>query len=308
MVGIDARNKHILDTKYICPVCSLILRDPVQLTECGHRQCQTCFNIEQQTTIICQQCQTETLRNKIILDRGFKNDMKLLSIDCSFCQWTGLLNNYQEHLDQSHSDLKGKYFGEQFNSINKFNEHKVFKSESLIVDSTFKAFGCNKRVTIIRAEIDDQYLTEPHQHAVYQESSQLNDRQIDVDFPRVINAGACNPDTVQSPEVNERLNIVIGGTETLTNNEQRLRNESLQMQIRLSTSVEELSKTKLSIEESNTSLEGVKCNLDIVNQDLASLEENINDFKYIPHDGTFLWKITNFQEEISKLNSYSYPL
>ncbi|CAF3412096.1 unnamed protein product, partial [Rotaria sp. Silwood2] len=63
MVGIDARNKHILDPKYICSVCSLILRDPIQLTECGHRQCQTCLNPEQQTTIKCLQCQTETLRS-----------------------------------------------------------------------------------------------------------------------------------------------------------------------------------------------------------------------------------------------------
>ncbi|CAF4210106.1 unnamed protein product, partial [Rotaria sordida] len=48
MVGIDARNKHMVDTKYICPVCSLILRGSVQLTECGHRLCQTCLNAEQE--------------------------------------------------------------------------------------------------------------------------------------------------------------------------------------------------------------------------------------------------------------------
>ncbi|CAF4668050.1 unnamed protein product, partial [Rotaria sp. Silwood2] len=66
MVGIDARNKRILDTKYICPVCSLILQDPVQLTECGHRQCQTCLNTEQGTTIKCPQCLAETLRSDVI--------------------------------------------------------------------------------------------------------------------------------------------------------------------------------------------------------------------------------------------------
>ncbi|CAF4263032.1 unnamed protein product, partial [Rotaria sordida] len=46
MVGIDAKNKHILDSKYICPVCTLILRDPVQLSKCGHRQCQSCFDAQ----------------------------------------------------------------------------------------------------------------------------------------------------------------------------------------------------------------------------------------------------------------------
>jgi TNF receptor-associated factor 4 len=44
MPGIDARNKQILDPKFICPICTLILRDPVQLSTCGHRQCQSCFD------------------------------------------------------------------------------------------------------------------------------------------------------------------------------------------------------------------------------------------------------------------------
>jgi hypothetical protein len=44
MVGFDARNKDILDLKFICPFCSLILQDPVQLSSCGHRQCQSCFD------------------------------------------------------------------------------------------------------------------------------------------------------------------------------------------------------------------------------------------------------------------------
>jgi hypothetical protein len=46
MVGFDTKNKQILDPKFICPVCSLTLRDPVQLTICGHRQCQSCFDTE----------------------------------------------------------------------------------------------------------------------------------------------------------------------------------------------------------------------------------------------------------------------
>jgi hypothetical protein len=47
MVGIDSRNKNILDQKYICPKCLLILQDPVQLSICGHRQCQSCIDTQQ---------------------------------------------------------------------------------------------------------------------------------------------------------------------------------------------------------------------------------------------------------------------
>jgi len=42
MGGTDAKNKNILDKKFICPLCSLILHDPIQLN-CGHRVCQSCI-------------------------------------------------------------------------------------------------------------------------------------------------------------------------------------------------------------------------------------------------------------------------
>ncbi|CAF1258513.1 unnamed protein product [Rotaria sordida] len=305
MVGIDARNKHILDTKYICPVCSLILREPVQLTECGHRLCQTCLSAEQETTIKCRQCQTETSRIEMMFDRGFTNEMKSLSIDCSFCQWTGILNNYQEHLDQFHSNLNCESCDEHFNSVDKFNEHKVFECSKLIVECILKGLGCNER--FICAKKKNHYLTEQHQQAiiklVHQISSQFNDRQMDIDLSRSTTAGACIPPTVQFEEVYEMLNILASDIETLVNDEQRLRNESLQMQVTLTTLKEESSKLKLSVEELNTFLEGVKQNQDILNQDFVSLQEKINDLQYISYDGTLIWKIKNFHEKMSKLKN-----
>ncbi|CAF1106165.1 unnamed protein product [Rotaria sordida] len=127
--------------------------------------------------------------------------------------------------------------------------------------------------------MEDHYLTEKHQHAVlkvvHQMLSQLNERQMDIDLPRRTTTGTCNAATVQLEELYEMLNILVGGIETLTSDGQRLTNESLQMQITLSTLKEELSKVKLSIEESNAFLEG-----------------------YVSYDGTLIWKITNFQEKM----------
>ncbi|CAF1004075.1 unnamed protein product [Rotaria sordida] len=269
MVGIDSRNKHILDAKYICPVCSLILRDPIQLSKCGHRQCQTCLNVKQETIIKCRQCQQETLR-------------------------------IEEHLDQSHSNFKCEYCGERFNSVIKFNLHKIFECQQLIVDCALKDFGCSER--IIRIKMKDHYLTQQHQYAILkvvpQMLAQLNDRQMNIDFSQTATAGVCNLATAQLEELYEMLNILIGGVETLTNDEQRLTNETLQMQITLTTLTEELSKIKLSIEESNTLWKGVNLNQDILNQDLSSLEEEINDLQCVSYDGILVWKITKFHEKM----------
>ena len=41
--GYDVKPAESVPSKYECPICMLILRDPVQ-TLCGHRFCQICLN------------------------------------------------------------------------------------------------------------------------------------------------------------------------------------------------------------------------------------------------------------------------
>ncbi|CAF4202647.1 unnamed protein product, partial [Rotaria sordida] len=128
--------------------------------------------------------------------------------------------------------------------------------------------------------------------------SQLNDRQKDIDLSRTKTAGALNPTVAQLEELYEMLNILVSGIKILTNDEQRLINRSLQIQMTLPTLIEELSKVKLSIKESNAFLKTVEHNQDILNQDLSLAKEKINDFQYVSYDGTLVWKITNFQEKM----------
>ncbi|CAF3744782.1 unnamed protein product [Rotaria sordida] len=255
MVGIDARNKNILDTKYTCPKCLLILRDPVQLSTCGHRLCQSCIDTQQGAPIKYPQCQTETPNGQVLLDRGFKSEMQSLPIDCSFCQWSGILNNYQ----------------------------------------------------FIRGKKEEHYLTTHHQEAILKVvrhmRSQLLDTKMETDVTRTTTAVTSDPALIQLQEFYETLNILAGGIETLNDDGQRISNELLQCQIKLQTLVEDFSQVKLSVEESHSFLEGVKHNQDILNQDLTSLKEKINDMQYVSYDGTFIWKITNFQEKMTDAQS-----
>lgn len=41
--GYDVEFVCAIPSDYICPICQLVCRDPVQTTECGHRFCESCL-------------------------------------------------------------------------------------------------------------------------------------------------------------------------------------------------------------------------------------------------------------------------
>ncbi|CAF1685708.1 unnamed protein product, partial [Rotaria magnacalcarata] len=117
-------------------------------------------------------------------------------------------------------------------------------------------------------------------------------------FSQVTAAETCNLVPAQLQELYEMFNVLAGGIETLNNDQERLSNESLQIQVTLPTLTEDIFKVKLSIEELNIFLSGVKYNQDILNQELVSIQEKINDLRCVSYNGTLIWKITNFKEKM----------
>jgi hypothetical protein len=137
---------------------------------------------------------------------------------------------------------------------------------------------------------------------VHQMRSQLFDSQMDNDYPRTTITIMGDPTITHLQEIYETLNILSGGIATLNDDGQGVSNQLLQSQIKLQALAEEFSQVKSSVEESHRFLEGVKHNEGTHHQDLSSLKEKINDMQYVSYDGTFVWKITNFQEKMSRLN------
>jgi hypothetical protein len=154
----------------------------------------------------------------------------------------------------------------------------------------------------------EHYLSQQHQEAamkvVRQMRSQLVDIQMDTDLPpTTTTVAATMPARTQLQEVYEISNILSGGIEALNDDGQRLTSESLQIQIQQQALAGDFSQVKISTEESRNFLEGVKQNQDILNQDLSSLKEKINDLQYVSYDGAFVWKITNLKEKMSKMDA-----
>ncbi|CAF4231106.1 unnamed protein product, partial [Adineta steineri] len=282
MVGFNTSDRDNISPNYICITCLLLLRDPVQLTECGHRQCQSCIDTQHQKIIICPVCQTETSIHEVMIDRGCNSDMQSLSINCLFCEWNGVLQHYQEHLDQFHPNPKCQYCNQQFDSHNKFNEHQLSQCQKDTVDCLLKDFGCSEQIT--RDTNEAHYLTQQHQDAILNATnlikSRLHNTQMDI-------GGSQTTTTATNPAIAHLY--------------QHVNNESLR--VLLQTLTENVSQVKQSIEETTTFLNGVKQNQDILRQDTSSLKEKINDGQNVSYDGTFIWKITNVKEKMSDARS-----
>uniref|UniRef100_A0A1I8I0J4 RING-type domain-containing protein n=1 Tax=Macrostomum lignano TaxID=282301 RepID=A0A1I8I0J4_9PLAT len=84
-----------LNKKYECPVCSQVLRYPVQFDECGHRCCSSCLPELLRVAPRCPLDQMPIDKDKVYADKAFQVETDNLGVKCSFygrgCKWTGVL-------------------------------------------------------------------------------------------------------------------------------------------------------------------------------------------------------------------------
>ncbi|CAF4441288.1 unnamed protein product [Rotaria sp. Silwood2] len=212
MVGFDVKNKNILHTSYIRFVCSLLLRDTIQLTWCGHRQCQSCFYSQHQINIKCQQYLTETSKSQV-------------------------------HLDQS---TKCKYCHEQLDSVENLNEHKITKCEKMFIHH------CNLSNPYWSEQHLNSLLETFHQMELQLENVRKSSTQMDMYSSQSITVVAIDANTVRFQESCEILHIPSRNLNILNSDEQeRFNNKLLQCQAKSLTLKLSFLQSKLSIQLSN---------------------------------------------------------
>jgi len=123
---------------------------------------------------------------------------------------------------------------------------------------------------------------------------QLQSSEMDLDLP---------PTTISTPTTSndtlgETINVLLGSIQALNDDTQRHSSESLRTQYSLQILSENLSKLKLSIQDTNASIGGFKPNQQILQQDIDSLKEDLEDQQATSYDGTLIWRITDVQKKM----------
>jgi len=106
----------------------------------------------------------------------------------------------------------------------------------------------------------------------------------------------------QVHEIYETINILASGIQTLNDDTQRLSSDSVRLQSSIESITLDFGSLKLSIQEQSAFLDGIKPNQEILQQDVASLKQKVDDLQYVSYDGTLIWKINSFHEKMSKFN------
>lgn len=306
MVGLEADNLNEVPAVYKCIICSLILKNPHQIG-CGHRICESCLDAVTQPTIRCLDCQEETPKNEIMPDKGARNDMKTLDIDCNLCRWKGKYKDYEDHRNQVHINQVCPLCNTQYPNIDALEEHKIKECPKVVISCPLHGFGCISTVT--REELPMHYLTTTHQQAIMnfvkyivpKVDQETTERIVSMETDTLHSASNNNDAPVQ--DMYETINIIAKSIQTLRDETERLNVESISIQRNVDTLVQDLSTLKMSVQEQGASIDALNPNQEVLQQDLLSIKQKIDDSQNISYDGTLTWKITNVREKMMDAQS-----
>ena len=118
--------------------------------------------------------------------------------------------------------------------------------------------------------------------------------QMDLDLPRTTTSTS----TMSNDQLNQTIDVLLGSIQVLNDDTQQLSSEALRTQYLLQYTSENLSKLKIAVDETNTFVEGLTPNQQVLQQDLDSLKQEIEDKQSVSYDGTLIWRITNVQKKL----------
>ncbi|XP_047123407.1 TNF receptor-associated factor 6 [Hydra vulgaris] len=107
--GYDVEVDGIILTELECPLCSLVLRNPVQLEQCGHCMCRNCLNkwkihSRSHSAFRCPICRVDIKEERIFENKMVNRMVLNLRVFCSNkkkkCNWLGELRDLKRHKER----------------------------------------------------------------------------------------------------------------------------------------------------------------------------------------------------------------
>ncbi|XP_028393168.1 TNF receptor-associated factor 4-like [Dendronephthya gigantea] len=95
---------------YECAICLEVLKDPVQIQDCGHQFCELCIQDILRSDPRCPSCRIDISYAKIFEDQAARRQIKQLHVNCcnEGCSWMGCLSSLLQDHQNSCNFLIGR--------------------------------------------------------------------------------------------------------------------------------------------------------------------------------------------------------
>lgn len=167
--------------------------------------------------------------------------------------------------------------------------------------------------------MSSHYLTEQHQsiligmvnQSIPKSIDQSEDNSYDIDMDAthaittdMVSSGDDNPSS-QLSDVYITVDTLTSGVEALNGDNQGFNEQLLRTQVQKEDLDKNVSAIKSSVQEERIFLDALKPNQEILSQDMASLNQYVEDLESVSYDGTLIWKISSVREKIRKSPRFS---
>jgi len=171
---------------FICTLCHLVLKHPLQLEDCGHIFCKSCYeNMKSHTEansleLLCPLDRQKIHPTRVFKDKATERKIFNLKVQCQNfgdgCTWTGELRNIQNHEERCPKNQVKEYklFGiELKHLVNrmtelelkvKANEHNLVEKDKQIIKQCKTIANLNKEVKELAKQTVNQNKTIDNQN------------------------------------------------------------------------------------------------------------------------------------------------
>ena len=327
----------IITPKYLCVVCKLVLRQPIQ-SFCGHRYCESCLrDLKSANTdgVTCQACIDEDSVNEYsdlsqtFLDKAMNRELNGLGVNCTAdgCEWTGVLKEYDQHKTNCKHSLVTCICGMAI------SEDLLDSHEEHDCGHTLVACGFDCPTKVLRKDLDNHnedfvhvHLAKLHVMCLEIESTTGNTtseeelmrlsakvRGMDTlvrSFMQTLSSasqqnghGASNTQGINGQRLDD-LNTEVANTmatidQLYTNLETRLNNLG-----QIQRSAEDQQARLDAMRQTVTSLER---NLALRDVSLADLDVRIQSAEYSTHDGSLVWRLSEWKRKFDDARAGRTP-
>ncbi|XP_065181008.1 TNF receptor-associated factor 4-like [Sycon ciliatum] len=109
----DAFVQTPVDEQFICPVCRMVVRNPMLVVSCGHHFCHPCITLALKSNEICPLDRgplSWQVPGALVPNRDMKRRVGQLEVFCEMkehgCTWTGTLCSYDSHISSRQCKVK----------------------------------------------------------------------------------------------------------------------------------------------------------------------------------------------------------